>query len=68
MMTSQEQFQALNILDYLSDLFTVSRKESFTPTEILIILDSVRSDPEIFDPAVLITQQTQTADFDSQPS
>ena len=46
-LTVDEQFQVLNMLDYLSDLFTASTKESFTPTEILIILDQVRSDPEI---------------------
>ena len=29
-LTHDEQFQALNVLDYLSDLFTVSPKETFT--------------------------------------
>jgi hypothetical protein len=63
--TDLEQYQALNVLDYLSDLFTASTKESFTPTEILIILDHVRSDPEIFDPAIVIAQQTATAEIES---
>jgi hypothetical protein len=64
MMTWQEQFQALNTLDYLSDLFTASTKASFTPTDILIILDKVRIDPEIFDPEVLIAQQTANAEIE----
>jgi hypothetical protein len=64
-LTLDEQFQVLNFLDYLSDLFTGTPKASFTPTEILIILDHVRTDPDFFDPAVLIAQQTANADIDS---
>ena len=67
-MTDMEQFQALNLLDYLSDLFTASKKESFTPTEILIILDHVRSDPEVFDPEVLVAQQTANAEIETENS
>ena len=66
--TDIEQFQVLNMLDYLSDLFTGTPKPSFTPTEILIILDHVREDTDFFDPAVLIAQQTANAEIDSQPS
>ena len=66
MMTWQEQFQALNTLDYLSDLFTASPKESFSVTEILIILDHVRSDSELFDPEVLIAQQTANAEIEQE--
>ena len=65
--TPTEQFQVLNVLDYLSDLFTASTKKSFTPTEILIILDHVRSDRELFDPEVLVAQQTANAEIDSHP-
>ena len=64
-LTPDEQFQALNLLDYLSDLFTGTPKPSFTPTEILIILDHVREDPDFFDPAVLIAQQIANAEIDS---
>lgn len=64
-LTIDEQFQALNVLDYISDLFTGTPKPSFTPTEILIILDHLRTDPDFFDPVVLIAQQIANADIDS---
>lgn len=67
-LTVDEQFQVLNVLDYISDLFTGTPKPSFTPTEILIILDYLRSDPDFFDPEVLIAQQMSAAEIDSHPS
>jgi hypothetical protein len=63
MMTPQEQFQALNILEYLTDLFTAAQKETFTRESILIVLDNVRSDPDFFDPDVLIAQQEATSEI-----
>lgn len=65
--TETEQFQVLNALDYLSDLFTAAKKETFTRVEILIVLNLMKNDPELFDPAVLIAQQTITAEIDSHP-
>ena len=65
--TETEQFQVLNMLDYLSDLFTAAKKESFTRVEILVVLNHVKNDPELFDPAVLIAQQTANAEIDSHP-
>ncbi len=52
-MTPQEQFQALNVLEYVSDLFTGSPRESFTKVEILVILNRIKTDPELFDPDVV---------------
>lgn len=66
-LTINEQFQVLNILDYISDLFTGTPKPSFTPTEILVILDHLREDTDFFDPDVLIAQQTANAKIDSHP-
>lgn len=63
-MSPQEQFQALNTLDYLSDLFTATEKKIFTQEEILIVLDNVRSDADMFDRVVLIAQQMATADLE----
>jgi hypothetical protein len=62
-MSPTEQFQVLNMLDYLSDLFTAAGKETFTRTGILVVLDCVRSDSYIFDPDVLIAQQVATSDL-----
>ena len=64
-MTPDEQFQVLNLLDYLSDLFTGTLKLSFTPTEILLILNYLREDPDFFDPEVLIAQQTANAEIET---
>lgn len=60
-LTTDEQFQALNMLDYLSDLFTVAGKETFTREDVLVIINTVRSDPDFFDPAVVIAQQEATS-------
>jgi len=67
-LTPGEQFQALNILEYVSDLFTGSPKETFTREEILVILNCVRNDPEMFDPDVVIAQEQTSSQIDSQPS
>ena len=63
-MAPQEQFQALNTLDYLSDLFTAAEKKTFTREEVLIVIDRVRSDSEMFDTDVVIAQQIATADLE----
>ena len=67
-LTHDEQFQALNLLDYISDLFTMSPKQTFTQVEILIVLNHVKNDTDIFDPLVLIAQQTANAEIDSHPA
>ena len=64
-MSPTEQFQVLNMLDYLSDLVTAAGKEAFSRTEILVVLDRVRSDPDMFDPDVLIAQQVATSDLEA---
>lgn len=61
MMTPHEQFQALNVLELLSDLFSAGDKGVFTREEVLIVIDSVRNDPDFFDPDVLIAQQQVSA-------
>lgn len=63
-LAEQEQFQALNVLDYISDLFTAAGREEFSRADVLIILDAVRSDPEFFDPQVVIAQQMATQEID----
>ena len=63
--TDREQFQALNVLDCLSGLFTAAKKETFTRVEILVLLDQIKNDPDLFDPTVRIAQQIATAEIDS---
>ncbi len=67
LLTENEQFQALNVLDYLSDLFTSARKETFTRDEILIIIDIIRSDGDFFDPQVVIARQIANSEIDNEP-
>ena len=59
-LTDQEQFQCLNLLDTLSDLFTVGTVETFTREDILVIIDGLRSNTELFDPLVVVAQQIAT--------
>ena len=58
------QFQCLNLMDYLSDLFTAAGKDNFTRSEILVVLNAVRNDPEMFDPDVVIAQEIATAEIE----
>ena len=36
-------------MEYISDLFTTSPKESFSKADVLVVLNLVRNDPEITD-------------------
>jgi hypothetical protein len=68
--TPNEQFQALNILEVLSDLFSAAGEKTFTCGEVLVVIDAIRSDPAFFDPDVVVAQQIATREFNSsfQPS
>lgn len=59
-MTPQEQYQCLNLLEYLSDLFGAATEPFYTPHQILILLNTIREDPEMFDPDVVVAQQIAT--------
>ncbi len=60
--TDTEQFQCLNILDYVLDLFTYAGKEEFTRAEVLVILNHVKHDPDLFDPEMVVAQEEATAE------
>jgi hypothetical protein len=64
--SDQEQFQCLNLLDFLSSLFTCAGKESFTKTDILVVLNNVKNDVELFDPAIVIAQEATVQFIESQ--
>ena len=44
-----DQHAALCIIGYLEDLFTASRRDSFTKIDILALLNMVKNDPELFE-------------------
>jgi len=48
-----EQFNGLALIEYLQDLFTVSPRERYCRDEILSILNLVKNDPDLFQPAVV---------------
>lgn len=58
-----EQFAALVILDYLSDLFTASPIEQFSREQILVVLNSVKDDPELIESAVLLAYEEAVKDI-----
>jgi hypothetical protein len=68
--TPREQFHALNVLDYLEDIFTGSPAQSFTKEAIFLILADVRTQPELFDFEVLVAYAAAIANVDriSPPS
>jgi hypothetical protein len=63
MMSIDEQYGALLVLDFISDLFTTGKKESFTRTDILIFLDHVRNQPDIFEADVVLAHQIATSEL-----
>ncbi len=58
-----DQFAALCTIDAISDLFTASTKEMFTRDEVLSVLNNFRSDPDFFDPDVVVAQQIATQEI-----
>jgi hypothetical protein len=64
-LSTDDQFAALTILEYLSGLFTGANKETFTRDDVLVIIDCVRSDPELFDPDVVIAHEIATPGDDT---
>jgi len=60
-MTADEQFQCMNLIEYLLDLFAAANKETFSRDEILIVLNRVSSDPDFFDPEVQLAHAEATA-------
>jgi len=61
-LSGDNQFAAQVVLDYLSDLFTESPREQFSKAEILVVLNEVRNDPDLFDPAVVVAYETAMAE------
>jgi hypothetical protein len=51
---------ALSLIEFLSDLFTATGKETFTRGEILFLLNSARDNPELIDPLAVVAYQMAT--------
>ena len=62
-MTPNEQFQVLNMLDYLIDLFTASPRESIPRADVLKVLRVTQQDPDFFDASVRELQIAATVNL-----
>ncbi len=61
--SEDEQRLCLGLLDVLSGVFTTAAKDSYTRDEVLIVLDLLRSDTDMFDPLVVIAHQISTEEI-----
>ena len=59
-MTPNEQFQVLNLLDYLDDLFSASPKETFTREEMLTVIRAIHYDQDFFAPEIIVLHSKAT--------
>ena len=57
-----EQYASLVILDYLLGLFTASPKPVHTRESILVTLNAVKNDPELFEEEVLLAYEEAVKD------
>jgi len=62
-MTPNEQFQALNLLDYLIELFTASPRETIPRADVLKVLRATQQDPDFFDESVRELQVAATVNL-----
>lgn len=53
-MTAEQAHAVLVFLEYLSDLFTATPREQFSRIDVLAILNNVRDDGDLIDPAAVI--------------
>jgi len=51
------QLYAQGVLEYLLDLVTASPNETFTKDEVLILLNAVKNDTDMFPPEIIIEFQ-----------
>ena len=61
-----EQVAALSVLDYLRDLFTASPRQMLPLEDILVILDHVRSDSQIFDQDVVVALEIAQGEVEKE--
>jgi hypothetical protein len=61
-MNTDQQFAAQVVLDYLSDMFTETPRETFSREEVLVVLNGVRTDTDLFDPAVVVAYELAMAE------
>lgn len=57
-----EAFAALSIIEYLEDLFAMGGRETYTREQVLVILNAVKNDPDVFDPDTLLAYAEVTGD------
>ena len=63
--SEEEQRLCLGLLDVLSGVFTTAAKETYTRAEVLVVLDLLRSDTDMFDPLVVIAHEISTEEINA---
>ena len=63
---TDEQWGALCIIGYLEGMMTESPREQFSKTEILILLNLIKNDPELFAPETLEAYEATCAEVEAQ--
>jgi hypothetical protein len=61
-----DQFVGLAMLGYVEDLLTVSPKESWSKDELLVLLNTIKSDEEMFAPEAMIAYDTLSAEVEDE--
>ena len=64
-LNQETAFGALLMLDYLQELFTAAQRQSFSQAEILVVLNLVKNDPEVFDPEIVLAYEIATGEIDN---
>lgn len=66
LLSPSDQLAGLSVIGYLEDLFTSSPRESFTTIEILSILNTVKNDPELFEPDCVAAYDKISAEIEAK--
>lgn len=62
----QSAFGGLLILDYLQELFLASGRETFTKEQVMVALNCVKNDPEVFGPETVLAYELATDEVQSE--
>jgi hypothetical protein len=61
-LTPEQQFGGQLILDYLLDLFTISPKSDHTTGSVLVVLNAVKNNPELFERDIVLAYEEAVKD------
>ena len=65
-LSTEHQIGGLAALGYVEDLISNSPKPAFTREELLMLLNLVKNDPDLFDAAVVAEVERRGEEFDKR--